>query len=321
MPSNKEIYRTLCETEGSKMPLFQQSWWMDVVCQDKEWDVALAWSGNQLLAAMPYLLRRRMGVKYVLQPQLSPYNGPYYLYPESCTTPSKRTTFEHHATEHLLQQLEELNLCCFQQNFSPLVTNWMPFCWRGYKQSTRYTYVLPDITNPDRVFDTFDGPSQRQRKIRKQMPHLLLKEDLSPKAFIAMHQSYCVSRGRQDVLPQRLMEAVCNAAMERGQGVILSVQDKQGQTAAATFFVYDENCTHALIMAQNPENRVQNAADVLTWLSIQYFSSRSRSYDFEGSMQPSIERYYRSFGAQQVPFFEITRCRNPLFRLLLYMRK
>lgn len=321
MPSNKEIYNTLCETEGSKIPLFLQSWWMDAVCQGKEWDVALARKGDHLLAAMPYLLRRRMGMKYVLQPQLTPYNGPYYLYPGSCVTPSQRTTFEHHATEQLLQQLEDLKVDYFQQNFSPHVTNWLPFCWRGYKQSTRYTYVLPDISDPDKVFSTFDSQTQRQRKIRRQLPLLLLKEDMLPKDFALVHQRYCASRGQQDVLSPGLIETVCNAAIERGQGVILSVEDAQGQMTATTFFVYDDRCTHALMMAQNPDNRMQNAADVLTWLSIQYFSSRSKSYDFEGSMQSSIERYYRSFSAQQVPFFEITRCSNPLFRLLLCMRK
>lgn len=321
MPSNKETYRSLCETEGSKIPLFLHAWWMDAVCQDKEWDVALARTGDRLLAAMPYLLRSRMGMRYVLQPQLTPYNGPYFLYPHDCATASRRTTFEHHAMDLLLRQLEELKLDYFQQNFSPLVTNWLPFCWQGYRQCTRYTYLLPDINDPDSVFRAFDSQNQRQRKIRKLLPLLHLKDDMEVDDFATLHQRYCHSRGRHDLLPQRLIKQVCHAAIARRQGVILAVEDGQGKVAAATFYVYDDHSTHALIMCQNPENRVQNAADLLIWLSIRYFSSRCRCFDFEGSMLPSVEHYYRSFGAQQIPFFEVTRCHNPLFRLLLHVQK
>ena len=39
---NKEIYRELCETEGSAIPLFLQYWWMETVCEGKQWDVLLS---------------------------------------------------------------------------------------------------------------------------------------------------------------------------------------------------------------------------------------------------------------------------------------
>jgi len=38
-------------------------------------------------------------------------------------------------------------------------------------------------------------------------------------------------------------------------------------------------------------------------------------FDFEGSMIEPVERFFRSFGAQRVPYFGITKNRH-LFKLL-----
>ena len=77
--NNKETYKHLCETEGCAIPLFLQYWWMDTVCSGKQWDVALARdTQGHITAAMPYLIGSKMGLRYVLQPQLTQYNGPWY---------------------------------------------------------------------------------------------------------------------------------------------------------------------------------------------------------------------------------------------------
>ena len=34
---NKEKYKQLCEAEGSRIPLFQQYWWMETVCEGQQW--------------------------------------------------------------------------------------------------------------------------------------------------------------------------------------------------------------------------------------------------------------------------------------------
>ena len=33
------------------------------------------------------------------------------------------------------------------QNFHYGITDWLPFYWEGYRQTTRYTYMLKDIRN------------------------------------------------------------------------------------------------------------------------------------------------------------------------------
>ena len=49
------------------------------MCHDKQWDVALAHDDNgNITAALPYLRGKKLGIRYIVQPQLTQYNGPWY---------------------------------------------------------------------------------------------------------------------------------------------------------------------------------------------------------------------------------------------------
>jgi len=58
----------------NSIPLFCQDWWMDAVCLD-EWDVLLVEEKGQIVAALPYHLRKKLGFRCIVQPQLTQYNG------------------------------------------------------------------------------------------------------------------------------------------------------------------------------------------------------------------------------------------------------
>lgn len=259
-------------------------------------------------------------MQYILQPQLTPYCGPYYCYPDKTDTPSRRIAFQHQVTDQLLTYFKGLQLSYFQQNFSPNITDWLPFYWAGYRQTTRYTYLLPDISHPDILFDAFER-DQRQKRILHLLPSVHLTDDATPEELATFHTRYWQHRGEQDLLSQTFICHVCRAALARRQGLIFSLKDKDNNTLAMRFVVFDECCAHSLLSALNPDHHVSGATETLIWLALQRLSSLSHSYDFEGSMDPGIEHFYRSFGAQQVPYFSIERCPNPLFRLILKIKR
>ena len=52
---------------------------METVCCGKQWDVALAHNDDgAVIGAMPYLIGSKLGLRYIVQPQLTQYNGPWY---------------------------------------------------------------------------------------------------------------------------------------------------------------------------------------------------------------------------------------------------
>jgi hypothetical protein len=118
---------------------------MDTVCFGKSWDVALALDGDRLLGAMPFLYGRKWGLSYVLQPQLTQFSGPLFCYPDNLS-PSHRIDFENRTVALLLDQLERRRLAYVLIHCAPSVSNWLPFYWAGFSQTTRYTYRINDIS-------------------------------------------------------------------------------------------------------------------------------------------------------------------------------
>lgn len=291
---------------------------METVCAGKSWDVALAYQGDTLTGVLPYLCNRRLGMTYILQPQLTQFSGPLFFYPQDCNE-SQRLDFEKQTLDSLLDQLEAVKPAYVLMHCSPAVTNWLPFYWRGYSQTTRYTYRLDDISDPQRLFDAFD-PEKRQRKIRRYADSTTVRFDMSPADFATLHQKYWTAKGKKDLLDTAFIEHVCRTAIERGNGVIASLYDEQGRLLVARFVAYDSRCAYALLSACDLQLHRSGHNETLIWRLLQYLSDKTQAFDFEGSMDSGIEYFYRSFGARQTPFFAITKNNSSLFNILLKIR-
>ena len=73
--TNKDKYREFC-LQSDTLPIFMQDWWLDAVCAGKEWDVLLSLDEQGTIqAAMPYLLRKRAWMKYIIMPQQTQIGG------------------------------------------------------------------------------------------------------------------------------------------------------------------------------------------------------------------------------------------------------
>ena len=313
--TSKQTYKQICEQRPDDVPLFQQYWWLEAVCDGKKWDVALAYDGDNIVGAMPFHFVRRMGFTFILQPQLTQFLGPLFFYGAN-DTQSHRLDFEKNVVSKLIDQLEVIKPAATIIHTSPQIVNWLPFYWRGYRQTTRYTYRIPDISDVNAVFAAFDK-SKRQRKITKIEKQTSVRYDMTAADFAVFHHRYWESKGCKDLLSESFIERVCSAAISRGQGVIGSLYDEDSKLLAARFVAYDNHSAYSLLSAMEPSLHRSGHSETLMWELIRYLSGKTHAFDFEGSMDEGIEYFYRSFGAQQTPFFELCKYRNSLFELVL----
>ena len=57
------------------------------------------------------------------------------------------------------------------------------------------------------------------------------------------------------------------------------------------------------------------ASSLIIWRAIQLAHRKSLRFDFEGSMQESIENSYNQFGTTQVPYMQITKASSFIAKL------
>ena len=311
--TNKERYQQLCDAEPS-ICVYDQPWWMDAVCGAENWDVLLYEKKGNLLGAMPYYVKSRYGLKYITQPPFTQHNGVWIKYPEN-QVESKRISLEKEVISGLIEQLESLPVCHYQQTHSPTLTNWLPFYWKGYQQTTRYTYRLEDIHDPEALLTRFQY--QKRKNVEKaRAHHLTLRFDLTAQEFFNVHQTGLAKMGNSIHYSLDLFQRIYDAAYAHDAGRVLYLTDETDKILCAMFNIWDRRYGYDLITAFDPDGRKIGAPDLLVYSMLEYLSDKVCGYDFEGSMIEGVEESFRHFGAAQTPYFTIrkTYTKNPLLR-------
>lgn len=311
--TNKERYAQLCAQEPS-ICVYDQPWWMDAVCGPENWDVILYEKNGNILGALPYYVKKKMGLQYITQPPFVQHNGAWIKYPDH-QSESKRISFEKEVLDSLIGQVEQLSICHYQQQFSPCLTNWLPLYWKGYSQTTRYTYRLPDIHDPSALFAAFQH--NKRKNINKAIKQgICVQFDLPAETFY-QHHKRCLSKQSQSIAYSlELFQRMYRAAYQNNAGRTVYATDLEGNLLCALFNIWDNQWAYDLISAIDPQTRNTGAPDLLIYRMLEFFSDKVKGYDFEGSMIPGVEESFRHFGATQTPYFLIqkTYTRNPILR-------
>lgn len=314
--SAKEKYLTLCSQEKS-ICVYDQPWWLDAVCGPENWDVVLYEKSGRILGAMPYYVKEKMGLRYITQPPFTQHNGAWIRYPEN-QMESKRLSFEKEVLNGLMEQIEALPICYYQQSFSPNLTNWLPLYWRRYSQSTSYTYRLPDIHDPERLFPFFQHNKRKNINKANKMG-IQIQFDLPADVFYEHHKKCLAKQGQQISYSLSLFQRMYQAAYHHQAGRTIYATDSAGNLLCALFNLWDQQWGYDLISCIDPETRGTGAPDLLIYRMLEYLSDKVKGYDFEGSMIPGVEESFRHFGATQTPYFNIWKIysRNPALRMMI----
>jgi hypothetical protein len=84
---------------------------------------------------------------------------------------------------------------------------------------------------------------------------------------------------------------------------------------AGIYVVWDEQSAYYLMGGGDPELRSSGATSLCMWEAIKFVSTKTKSFDFEGSMIERVERFFRAFGAIQTPYFSITKTDSRVFKI------
>ena len=312
--SNKQQYAELC-TQRPDIPLFMQAWWLYAVCvpENKEWDVLLYKENGKIIGAMPYHLVKKYCFKLITQPKITQYNGVWIDYPEGMKL-HKRYSFENQVIGNLINQLEKLKLSHFSQNFHHSFTNWQPFYWCGFRQTTRYTYQIKNLSNLDTIFKDFSDA--KQRHIKKENNDLIIDFSLSADEFYNFHKQCLQQKNAKIEYSYELFLSVYNETIKREQGKIIALKDKNNNIHSTLFIVWDKNSAYAYIYSINPKFKNNGTSTKMFWEAIKFVSDKTQVFDFEGSMIKNIAQSYLQFGTEQVPYFNISKSYSKLFSLL-----
>lgn len=316
--TNKEKYRDIC-LSFQDFPLFLQHWWLDAVCGKNGWDAMIYEKNGKVAGVFAYHFIRRSGFRLIVQPLLTQQTGIWFNYPDN-QDDIKKFNFELEVTKAFVDELEKMNVDYYDQNFSSEFSNWLPFYWKGYQQTSRYTYRIADLTNLDAVFDRFSHAKRKQ--INKAMPNFSIDFEMSGSDFYKHLESTLKKKKDAEVLfNESQFLRLYNACIKHHQGMIVAAVDANKTVHAALFIVWDNNFAYNLISSIDIDFNSSGASTLVVWEAIKKMAEYTQVFDFEGSMDEGIENSFRQFGTVQTPYFRIYKHNSTVLKMLINLRK
>lgn len=311
--TNKERYIEWSATQ-EYVPIFMQPWWLDAVCAGKEWDVLLAEDEKgEIIGAMPYLLRKRAWLKYIIMPQQTQIGG-IWVTPE--ITADRWKTAE--VCRNIKEQLDSMGLAYYYQQYLPgsLCVDAMRAL--GFKTRERVTYRMADLSDMDAVIEGFS--KNKKRQLQKALS-LHVERGMEIEDFYRFHTECLAIRKRKISYSREFLLVIERKAKRLGQCQILSICNADGIPYAAAFLVWDKNFMYYLIPAINPAFGDSGAGALLVLEAMKFAREKHLLFDFEGSMERGTAKHYKQFGSIPVTYYSVEKYYKPLFRIAIWIQR
>lgn len=309
----KARYRGFCAT-APDVPVFAQPWYLDACCDGGTWNVVLAEEAGRVVAALPYFEKQKGPFRYGTMPLFVKWLGPYLL-PEFRGNLQK----EHSLLADLIRQLPAL--AAFKQNFYPSLSNWLPFYWEQYEQTTYYTYRL-DLRQEQAQLEAGLGTGIR-RDIRLARQRVRVVHDLPVTTLYAVNQLSFKRQGLQAPYSEAQFLQLDAALTAQGARQLFFAVDAQERLHSVVYLIWDATTAYYHLAGDDPALRASGAGVLLAWEAICYARDvlGRQCFDFEGSMLPGVERMRTRFGAVQTPYFFVWKYNSRAFELLEKLKR
>lgn len=311
MANSKALYSEWVATQDS-LPIFMQPWWMDAVCAGKEWDVILVHQNGRIIAAMPYLLRKRLGglLRFILMPPQTQINGVWM----------EKGADEQYVADEIAKQIDALNIDYYYQHF-PLRSPIPRLLGKhGFLVEERVTYRIDDLSDIETIVRHMSKNKTRQLKHAEELG-LTIDWDVDAEQFYRLHKQLLEERGRHISYSREFLLVLERKTHRLGQSQILVVRNQAGEVCAGVYLVWDQKSMYYLIPFFNPALKDSGAGTLIALESMKLAKEKGLHFDFEGSMVRSIASHYRQMGGDPTIYCSVEKCFRWWFIIVLKCQK
>jgi hypothetical protein len=287
--------------ESPQGSLYCHRWWLDAVAPNS-YRILTVQRGNSLLAAWPIVTRENGQRTDATMPPMTQKLG--ILFAPTRAKYSEMLSNQHEMTDELIEQLPPGG--AFYHQFHESFANWLPFYWRGFQQTTRYTYLLKNIKEHERL--RTEMRTHGRRLIGKAVRNgLTIRDDLEFEQLLDLNDRVFERQSMDTPVSHDLLRRMDAACRQHAGRKIFPAFDRRGRLHAAAYIVWDQNTAYYLLAGSDPALRASGALYLAFWEAIRFASTIVNTFDCEGTMLQGVEYVFRCMGARQQPYFAISK--------------
>jgi hypothetical protein len=268
------------------------SWYLDLIC--KEWDALVE---DDYISVMPVTKGRKFFLNYVYQPMFAQQLGVFSI---------------NKITQALVESFLKIILEKF--NYIELNLNYEnAFSFEGFSQREMINYEvnLNDLYSEIRMKFKLDTRWQIKKALKNNLHIEKNKDVLTTINMFKENKGHIYTNIKQknyDTL-QKLMESLI--LMNKAE--VWYVKDQAEKVMAGAFFLIFKDRIIFLFSGRTEEGRNKKAMYFLCNSIIEEYSGQNIIFDFDGSNDPGVGNFYKSFGSEEKKYLRIKKNTLPFF--------
>jgi hypothetical protein len=305
-------YNDLAKKHGT---IFNTIDWLKIF-GDKAQVFGIYDKGDNLIGGFTIYEERKFGLHVFRDSPFTPTIGPFLKI--DAKNPVAVMGIWKEALSSMAEFIESLPYSIASFSLDKNIVDTQPFIWKKFKITPRYTYLRDLSKTIDDIWAEMSAERRndlnkaiRDGLIVKQVKNFEIVKSLVLKTFL--RQNLTVKRYYLDKILFEFASDVNSFAF---------TTYREDNPIAVSFCVCDKETAYYLLGGYDYEKKHHGAGALATWEAIKYAQQLGLKYfDFEGSMVPQIERYFRGFGGQLTPYYRVNKAKLPLEILLKFFRR
>lgn len=304
-----ENYRKLIVSKGT---VFNLPEWLEMY--EKNILVNGIFNDNhELIGSFFLFVGQKFKMKFVITPPYTPNMGLFYINPAQ--SKANGLTFDKEVMTLIKDHLNSLKakLITIALPFSAKDTQ--PFFWDKYKVIPNYTYRLELNKTEDQLFENLTSEKRKSvKKAEKDGLEIKLTDDYkSVKTLVEK----TFDRKEKGLIKNYLNKILFEFAKPENSFAFIATKD--GKPSASVFCIHYNKTAFYLFGGYDDNNKHHGAGVSCMWQSILYAKKLGiEVFDFEGSMLVEVEKYFREFGGELVPYYTINKASIPIEMLMKF---
>lgn len=269
--------------------IYAYSWYLDIVCRG--WEALVE---DDYTSVMPLPMSKKYSYTYAYPPPFTQQLGIFSVHP---ITEEKAMEFISGIPPHY----RYIEIALNEKNIIGI---------GSFETKEHVTYVL-NLNRP--YAEIYSGYStQTKRNLKKALScSLTIVQSARPEKIIKL---FSENRGMEHELPTAyysILENLIESLSSKGLVNSMGVNDKQNNLCAGAFFVKSDNRDIFLFSGANQNAYDSHAMTLLINNYIEEHAGAPVMFDFEGSMDADLVRFYSGFGSIKKEFPTIRRSTLP----------
>lgn len=255
---------------------------------------------NNWISAFYISTSKKIGKNFIVMPHMTPFGGVMIAPMIHKLTISKRIGNIKEINEIFIKKLKEKTLLYY--SFSPEHTDMQPFIWNNYITSVRYTYRV-NLADEKILWSNLQEKTSVNKGNKSNVKikwgfneYLDIYFELNDKSF---------SSQNIDNFDNELTKNLLKELNKNNNCIIGIVLDEDNTPIGGCVLAYDTKRAYYIMGGISRNNNF--GMSYLLWEAMLYTKNilKLPVFDFEGSMIPSIERYFRKFGGELTPYYTL----------------